>query len=73
MVTEDTELGQPTERVHALVSDVAGEPGGLPLLSTTLLELWRARAGRALPTTATKPAVACAARSQGWPKTPTKW
>jgi WD40 repeat protein/DNA-binding SARP family transcriptional activator len=32
----------------ALVSDVAGEPGGLPLLSTTLLELWRARDGRAL-------------------------
>ena len=34
--------------VEALVSDVAGEPGGLPLLSTTLLELWRARDGRAL-------------------------
>ena len=33
---------------EALVSDVAGEPGGLPLLSTTLLELWRARDGRAL-------------------------
>jgi len=34
--------------VDALVSDVVGEPGGLPLLSTTLLELWRARDGRAL-------------------------
>src|SRR5262249_57042037 len=34
--------------VEALVSDVAGEPGGLPLLSTTLLELWRSRDGRAL-------------------------
>ena len=34
--------------VEALVSDVAGEPGGLPLLSTTLLELWRARDGRVL-------------------------
>ena len=34
--------------VDALVSDVAGEPGGLPLLSTTLLELWRARDGRTL-------------------------
>ena len=34
--------------VEALVSDVAGEPGGLPLLSTTLLELWRARDGRIL-------------------------
>ena len=31
--------------VSALVGDVAGEPGGLPLLSTTLLELWRRRAG----------------------------
>ena len=29
--------------VDALVSEVIGEPGGLPLLSTTLLELWRAR------------------------------
>ncbi len=34
--------------VEALVSDVAGEPGGLPLLSTTLLELWRSRDGRTL-------------------------
>jgi WD40 repeat protein len=34
--------------VEALVSDVAGEPGGLPLLSTTLLELWRIRDGRVL-------------------------
>ena len=34
--------------VDALVSDVVGEPGGLPLLSTTLLELWRARDGGAL-------------------------
>ena len=32
----------------ALISDVVGEPGGLPLLSTTLLELWRERDGRAL-------------------------
>jgi DNA-binding SARP family transcriptional activator len=34
--------------VDALVSDVAGEPGGLPLLSTTLLELWRIRDGHVL-------------------------
>ncbi len=34
--------------VDALVSDVAGEPGGLPLLSTTLLELWRGRDGHKL-------------------------
>jgi DNA-binding SARP family transcriptional activator/WD40 repeat protein len=29
--------------VEALVGDVANEPGGLPLLSTMLLELWRLR------------------------------
>jgi DNA-binding SARP family transcriptional activator/WD40 repeat protein len=34
--------------VDALVSELAGEPGSLPLLSTTLLELWRARDGRTL-------------------------
>jgi hypothetical protein len=34
--------------VEALVSDVAEEPGGLPLLSTALLELWRDRDGRLL-------------------------
>jgi WD40 repeat protein/DNA-binding SARP family transcriptional activator len=36
------------ELVEALVGDVAGEPGALPLLSTTLVELWRRRTGRAL-------------------------
>jgi DNA-binding SARP family transcriptional activator/WD40 repeat protein len=35
--------------VDALVADVADEPGGLPLLSTALLELWRARDGHTLP------------------------
>jgi WD40 repeat protein len=40
----DLELEDPI--VEALVGDVAGEPGGLPLLSTALLELWRHRAGR---------------------------
>lgn len=34
--------------VDALVHDIDGEPGGLPLLSTTLLELWRERDGRTL-------------------------
>jgi WD40 repeat protein/DNA-binding SARP family transcriptional activator len=33
---------------EALISDVAGERGGLPLLSTALLELWRVRDGRVL-------------------------
>ena len=32
----------------ALVSDVEGEPGALPLLSSALLELWRGRDGRRL-------------------------
>ena len=34
--------------VSALVDDVADEPGGLPLLSTALLELWQERSGRTL-------------------------
>ena len=36
-------LGIEPDLVGALVGDVEGEPGGLPLLSTTLLELWRTR------------------------------
>jgi len=36
------------ELIDALVEDVEGEPGGLPLLSTALLELWQRRSGRAL-------------------------
>jgi WD40 repeat protein/DNA-binding SARP family transcriptional activator len=34
--------------VDALVDDVAGEPGGLPLLSTALLDLWSDREGHSL-------------------------
>ena len=34
--------------VAALVGDVADEPGGLPLLSTTLVELWEERSARTL-------------------------
>ena len=34
--------------VDALVDDTAGEPGGLPLLSTALLDLWHDRQGRSL-------------------------
>ena len=36
------------ELTDALVADVEGEPGALPLLSTALLELWRQRDGRHL-------------------------
>jgi WD40 repeat protein/DNA-binding SARP family transcriptional activator len=34
--------------VSALTGDVAGEPGGLPLLSAAMLELWQRRDGRTL-------------------------
>jgi Bacterial transcriptional activator domain/AAA ATPase domain len=34
--------------VAALIGDVADERGGLPLLSTTLVELWEERSGRTL-------------------------
>jgi WD40 repeat protein/DNA-binding SARP family transcriptional activator len=34
--------------VSALVGDVSEEPGGLPLLSTALVELWEERRGRTL-------------------------
>jgi WD40 repeat protein/DNA-binding SARP family transcriptional activator/energy-coupling factor transporter ATP-binding protein EcfA2 len=34
--------------VDALVQEVAGEPGGLPLLSAALLDLWRDRTGPSL-------------------------
>ena len=36
------------ELTDTLVDDVAAETGGLPLLSTALVELWRARDGRQL-------------------------
>jgi WD40 repeat protein/DNA-binding SARP family transcriptional activator len=36
------------ELADALVDDLAGEPGGLPLLSTALVDLWEERDGRRL-------------------------
>jgi WD40 repeat protein/DNA-binding SARP family transcriptional activator len=36
------------ELTETMVADVAGEPGGLPLLSTALLESWERRHGRTL-------------------------
>jgi DNA-binding CsgD family transcriptional regulator len=36
------------ELTAAMASDVLDEPGGLPLLSTTLLELWQRREGRTI-------------------------
>ena len=49
--------------LEALVSDVAGEPGALPLLSTMLLELWQGRDGRTLRLRATVGAEGCAGPS----------
>ena len=40
---EKVGLGVDAELVDALVDDVAGEAGGLPLLSTALEDLWRSR------------------------------
>jgi WD40 repeat protein len=40
------------ELADALIADVEGEPGALPLLSTALLELWQERDGRRLTLTA---------------------
>ena len=34
--------------VDRLVADVVNQPGGLPLLSTALVELWRKRDGRSM-------------------------
>ncbi|MGZ4290873.1 MAG: nSTAND1 domain-containing NTPase, partial [Gaiellaceae bacterium] len=45
---ERTALEVEAVLVDALIDDVAGEPGGLPLLSTALLDLWRERDGRTL-------------------------
>src|SRR6185503_3745693 len=36
------------ELVERLLDDAGDEPGALPLLSSTLLELWHARSGREL-------------------------
>ena len=41
-------LGVEPELAEALLEDVDGQPGALPLLSTALLELWRERDGRRL-------------------------
>ncbi len=42
------DLGVEAELTAALVRDVEGEPGALPLLSTALLELWQRRDGQRL-------------------------
>ena len=57
--------------VSALVGDVAGEPGGLPLLSAALLELWQRRDGRTLRHAPTSAPAASRGRLRGSPRTPT--
>ena len=46
--------------VDALVAEVANEPGGLPLLSTALVQLWQARDGGGSASTPTSAAEASA-------------
>jgi WD40 repeat protein/DNA-binding SARP family transcriptional activator len=41
-------LGVERDLVDALIADVEGQPGALPLLSAALLELWQQRDGRRL-------------------------
>ncbi len=58
--------------ISTLVGDVAEEPGGLPLLSTALVELWEERSGRTLRrSAATRRAAGSAARWRGSPSAPT--
>jgi WD40 repeat protein/DNA-binding SARP family transcriptional activator len=45
---DKAELAVEPALVTRLVEDVSGQAGGLPLLSTTLLELWQRRDGRRL-------------------------
>ena len=55
---------------EAMISEVAEEPGGLPLLSCALLESWQHRHGRTLTLLPTNRPVGCAAPSHGWPNAP---
>jgi len=48
------------ELVDALIANVEGEPGALPLLSTALLELWQQRDGRNMRLSAYRGTVALA-------------
>ena len=59
--------------VSALVGDVAGEPGGLPLLSAALVELWQRRDGRTLRARGLRAdAAASRGRWRASPRTPTR-
>jgi hypothetical protein len=58
------------ELVDGLLADVEAEPGGLPLLSTALLELWQHRHGNVL--LAATYEQTGGGRRRGWPRTPMK-
>ena len=58
------------ELADAVVDDVEGEPGALPLLSTALLELWQKRQDNALAFATASPA-AFTAPSRAWLRAPT--
>ena len=59
--------------VEVLLTEVADEPGSLPLLSTTMLELWQARDGRRAPSAGLPRAPeACAAGWRGSRNRPTR-
>ena len=60
------------ELADALVDDVEGEPGALPLLSTALLELWQKRDDNALALAAYREQAAFTAPSRGSPRAPTR-
>ena len=55
---------------HALVDEVSDEPGGLPLLSTTLVELWGERGVDGCGWMPTRRRVECGARWLGSPSAP---
>ena len=57
--------------VDTLVDEVVDEPGGLPLLSTALVELWEQREGRVIRMAAMPRREASGAPSADWPRPPT--
>ena len=60
------------ELTDALIADVEGEPGALPLMSTSLLELWQQRDGRRLRMSRLRAGRRRAtARSRAWRSAPT--
>ena len=58
------------ELVARLVEDVAGQAGGLPLLSTALLELWQRREGVRMRLVAYEQTGVCREQSRGSPSKP---